>query len=198
MARGRYITATFRPAKAPVDAQGVTYSINPAAPGLKFFPCAAFRAVLSQPGCASRWREAQTAKGHAAERFGACRGCHIGAAHAGERFMRYSRWYGVQVCPRCHTGGLRMIGNRMCVSCYNRSRELRAGKNGRGNKPVELIAQAPRRLSICLSIDGRAERHHALAVGLHEPMIQTLRTAKGDVEFGFAGVWAGKQGRLFG
>jgi hypothetical protein len=197
MARGRFIAALHQPVKPPVDAEGVAYTVNPAAPGLKFFSCSAFRAVLSQPGCASRWREAQTAKGHAAERFGACRGCPIGAAHAGERFVRYSRWYGLPICPRCRTGGLRMIGNRTCVSCYNRNRELRSGRNGRGNKPVEVIANAPRNHELRVSVDGHAARVRVAAVDLFEPMIQTMRTARGEVEFGFAGVWAARQGRLF-
>jgi hypothetical protein len=178
--------AAVVPAGFPVDAAGVEYTTNPAAPGLKFFSCTAFRAILSQQGCGSRWRGAQTATGREAERYAACRGCPIGAAHAGERHVRYSRWYGVQICPRCDKGGLRMIRNRTCVSCYNRDRELKVGRNRRGNKPVEVMARAPRVHRMAVSIDGEVSLVSEPATSLKELMIQTLRTARGEVLFGRA------------
>ncbi len=167
----------------PADAESLAYTTNPAAPGLKFFLCATFRAVLSQKGCGSRWREAQSATGREAERYAACRGCPIGAAHAGEQHVRYSRWYKVQVCPRCHKGGMRMIGNRLCVSCYNRDRELKVGRNGRGNKPVELMARAPRMYQVTVKIDDETFVYSAPSVSTQELVLQTLRTARGEISF---------------
>lgn len=232
-----------QPAKPPVDAEGVAYTTNPAAPGLKFFSCTAFRAVVSQKGCADRWRLAQgpnwiagkraeaeaarraivddlVANSHgarqrdwrgkmgaarnranavatAADGFEKCRGCPIGAAHAGERFVRYSRWYGVQFCPRCHTGGLRMIGNRTCVSCYNRNREVKAGRNGRGNKPVELLTRAPQMHELRVYVDGEPRTVRGMASSGLELQLQTLRTMRGEIEFDWNGAPESRQGRLF-
>lgn len=181
----------------PRAAAGVSYETNPAAPALKFFRCEPLRAVLSQPGCAQRWREAQAATGQVAERYQACRGCPIGAAHAGADYIRYSPLYGISICPRCRRGTTRMIANRRCVSCYNRAREIASGKNARGNAPVELLQAPPHPIEYLVSINGRARRARAEAVDLLEPVLQTLRTAKGEVVFAFAGPLTLRQGRLF-
>jgi hypothetical protein len=198
MAHARNITVIARPANPPEDARGVVYAEDVAAPGLKFFRCDTHRANLSQRGCAERWITAQNAKGHAAERFAACRGCPIGAAHAGEQPVRYSWLYGQAICPRCRRGGFRMISNRICVSCRNREYELARGYNGRGNKPTELMAKAPRYFEMKIEIDGVARRKRGHGVDLQEPMLQALRTTKGDLAFAFQGPSAMlRQGRLF-
>lgn len=181
----------------PRDAEGVAYIADAAAPGLKFFRCDPLRANLSQGGCAQRWREAQAATGQLAERFQSCRGCAVGASHAGEDFVRYSPLYGVSICPRCRRGTTRMIGGRVCVSCYNRAREIQAGKNARGNTPVELLANAPRPVEFYLVVNGRARRARVEAVDLVEPILHILRTTKGEVAFGFAAPRTLRQGRLF-
>lgn len=176
------------PTSAPQPAPGVVYAENAIAPGLKFFRCDAYRASLSMPGCASRWRESQVAIGEAADKFAACRGCPIGALHAGYAPIRYSRHYGLSICPRHGGGTTRMIGNRRCVSCYNREREMDAGKNARGNAPVELMERPLHTLEIRLVIDGVTRRlRDRKTSGLAETMIQALRTTKGELEFGFAG-----------
>jgi hypothetical protein len=117
-----------------------------------------------------------------------CRSCPIGAAHAGAVHVVYSRIFGAAICPRCRRGATRMIGGKVCVSCYNRGRELSAGKNARGNAPRELQARAPRPLEIRIAIDGLATGQSVVAVDRAEVMIQALRTTKGAVEFGYAPV----------
>jgi hypothetical protein len=127
-----------------------------------------------------------------------CRSCAIGAAHAGGTHVAYSRIFGASICPRCRKGATRMIGGRVCVSCYNRGRELAKGRNGRGNRPVELMARAPATLEIRIAINGMANAERVVAVDRAEVMIQTLRTTKGAVEFGYAPPAAQfTQGRLF-
>jgi hypothetical protein len=182
-----------RPAGDPRPAPGVTYAEDTAAPGLKFFRCEPHRATLSMKGCASRWAEAQAATGQLAERMADCRSCVIGAAHAGAEHVHHSRLFGVMICPRDagdrHTGGtMRMIGNRRCVSCYNREREMKAGRNARGNVPTELLERPLHTVRYHLQVNGRAKRARMHEVsGLPEAVLQTLRTIKGDVTFAFRG-----------
>jgi hypothetical protein len=139
-------------------------------------------------GCAARWRTAQTAFGDAADRFAACRGCPIGAPHAGYAHVNYSPWYDVGICPRCAKGTTRMIGNRRCVGCYNRQREMKAGRNARGNLPIKLLERPLRRVDLLLEVDGEARRfvdHES--TGMLETIIQVLRATKGQIAFAFAG-----------
>lgn len=186
---------TTAPAGEPSEAEGVTYQANPLAPGLRFFRCEPYRATLSMPGCATRWRQAQEATGAAAESLTPCRGCKIGAAHAGERAVSYSALFGALICPRCRRGGSRMIGGRVCISCYNREREARAGKNARGTAPIKLQLRAVEYREV---VDGQARRVRAEGVvDLMEPVVQTLRTTKGETFFAFAGAMVTRQGRLF-
>jgi hypothetical protein len=86
-----------------------------------------------------------------------CRDCRIGAAHAGERHVHHSKIFDLGICPRCRRGGSRMIGGRLCVSCYNREREFKIGRNAKGTKPS--IALQPRRLGVILGYGDAAQRY---------------------------------------
>ena len=185
--------------RAPLDVEGMTYQAHAVAPGMKFFGCDAYRATLSQTSCGERWRRAQTATGYDADRVSLCRGCPIGAQHAGEKPVIYSQHFKSPVCPRCRKGATRMIGDRMCISCYNRSRELAVGKNARGNTPVRLIAERPlHTVAFRLIVNGHSTRRSVPGVvDLLEPVLQTLRTTKGDVAFAFSPRSPLSQGRLF-
>lgn len=185
--------------RAPMDAPGVTYAANSSAPGLKLFPCSRLRATMSQGGCAKRWATAQVAKGQQAEAFEACRSCAIGASHAGLAHVHHSPFYGAAICPRCEEGNTRIIGGRLCINCYNRERELLAGRNARGNRPRYVSAEAPlRSLDLRISINGRARRERIERVtGTREVVLQRLRATRGQVAFAHAGSSAGlRQGRL--
>jgi hypothetical protein len=213
MAKAHKRSTALQDTVAPVlhsrRATGVAYV---EAHGLAMFRCEPFRANLTMRGCGQRWLEAQSATGHAAERYETCRGCPIGAAHAGYDFVRYSPLYGAPICPRCRNekvdakkaggtinrGGLRMIGNRLCVSCYNRSNELRKGRNARGNLPVELMERTPRPIEFRLTVNGVARVARDSGVDTFEPMVQVLRTTKGEISFSFHGPASSlRQGRLF-
>ncbi|MFD3263161.1 hypothetical protein [Phenylobacterium ferrooxidans] len=116
-----------------------------------------------------------------------CRSCPIGAAHAGADHVHHSKLFGASICPACRTGATRMIGNKVCVSCYNRRRELRAGKNARGNAPIELMQRPVHPIEFRMAVDGRPRRVRAQGADLLEPMVQALRVTKGELAFAFVG-----------
>jgi hypothetical protein len=81
-----------------------------------------------------------------------------------------------------------MIGNRLCISDYNRSREMRAGKNARGNAPVKLLERPLHSIELMVEVDGEARRlRDRETSGMSETMVQILRTTKGEISFGFVG-----------
>lgn len=178
--------------RAPKDAPGLSYFAFIGAAGgvegvanvLKMFRCQPHQATLTQRGCARRWTEAQAAApGDPAFRI--CRGCSIGAAHAGHDPVRYSAWFGTMVCPRCREGGQRLIGGTRCVTCYNRERELATGVNGRGN-PIDL--RRHRRLqpvALRLTVNGATRHVSAVAADALEPFVAALRSTKGEIAASF-------------
>jgi hypothetical protein len=93
--------------------------------GLAVFKCEPLRSSLQPHQCADRWRNAQVGS--------ACNGCHIGAQHAGQKPkppkpMRLP-------CIRCGSTEMRLISNTLCVSCFNRTREVVKGRNAKGRFP---------------------------------------------------------------
>lgn len=212
--------STLTATAAAISAPGVEYT---EAHGLRMFRCEPHSATLTITGCAKRWRESQGSaepakvRGRSVksspERCGGppesealagircassslnvCRACPIGAAHAGAPVVRYSWMFGSGVCPRCDVGGARMIGNRRCISCYNREREMALGRNARGNIPAELLATSRLRpVSLHVIVDGQVHLKRADAVDVREPVVHVLRTTKGALAFAFAG--AGVQRR---
>ena len=192
--------------RLPKDAPGLAYEDEI---GMRFFRCDRLNAKLTQPGCANRWLQAQTGPGgeRGPAAFGAklrdealsmCRGCSVGALHAGHDPIRYSAHFGEMICPRCDKGTTRMIGGTRCVSCYNRERELAAGLNARGNIPVELLARPLRPVSLRLLVNGvTLRKRFANVSGRPEAIVQTLRTMKGDIAFAWSPPVTLRQGRLF-
>jgi hypothetical protein len=193
------LDATAEPADFR-DVPGVAYSVNPLAPALRFFECAAYRARISTVTCRSRYDQAQAAWSRKtavpgeswtdrADRLSQCRSCPTGACHSGKGYLVLSKWAHARRCARCGRGG-RIIGNRRCVSCYNRERERRTLKNARGNLPVELLANPLRVVNVLVRVDGGAVQrvHDRDTSGLAETMFQTLKTTTtGRAVFGFAG-----------
>lgn len=110
-----------------------------------------------------------------------CSRCPLGALHAGGTHVQRSEHYGAAVCPRCGCGTTRMIGNRVCVSCYNREREVSSGKNARGNKPERLAAIHA--IGLRLVVDRSFTPIESRATSTAEVVYQTLRTTKGSITF---------------
>lgn len=174
----------------PGVADGVTYTTSEAAPGLKLFRCEPYQALMSAKSCATRWAKAQAARGELGATMAACGVCAIGAAHAGHGSVHYSPHYKSPICPRCGTGTTRMIGNRLCISCYNRNREMKAGRNARGHYPVELMERPLHRVEMMVEVDGEVRRLVDLETcSTTETMIQFLRSHTGKVAFGLAPGW---------
>lgn len=100
----------------------VQYMTIAGAPG-RYFECKPFRATLSTDRCASMWKAKREQ----------CLYCPIGAAHAGAPGRM--KTVGKCTCSRCHTESSRLMSSGICVSCYNRQREVAAGRNGKGVPP---------------------------------------------------------------
>ncbi|WP_050577318.1 hypothetical protein [Pseudomonas cremoricolorata] len=130
-------------------------------PGKTHFRCDKLSATMSTTDCASR--HAQATAGD--ERMLACRFCPIGAVHAGKDDPLQAASASAKVrivgrpdnedrCTRCGRGGLRLIhsGGEICVSCWNRQREWRIGKNAKGTAPKTFTPLRTRRVG--LIVDG--------------------------------------------
>jgi hypothetical protein len=117
-------------------------SVEPVHYSASVFVCERLRATLSTAACASNFRQ-----GHAF----ACSGCPVGREHAvlfesfGEGQATKARIRGVAAqltppggtCVRCERQMPRLVRDRcLCVSCYNRERELKVGLNAKGQRPV--------------------------------------------------------------
>jgi hypothetical protein len=95
------------------------------------FNCDRLRADLSTTACARMYLD----KGALS-----CDNCPRGKVHAAKHYPkkksveRINRWGS---CARCERQGLRLVCcNCLCVSCYNRQREVRVGANAKGQNPV--------------------------------------------------------------
>lgn len=148
----------------------------------RFFACERLRANLSTASCADRWKLAQE-KG-APDRLAQCRGCKIGAEHAGVELVESNPLYSRNVCTRCHRPADRLIHDELCPSCYNRGREFVLGRNAKGTRPVKTSSLHPVTLRIAAA--GRvSDRHSALALDATEAVVAVLRSTPGVVAFAF-------------
>jgi len=93
---------------------------------------------ITEFGCANNWKRARREHADRGHALYECRGCSIGAGHAGEPTeMDAAALDGV--CVRCNRHSTRLLkGHAICVSCYNREREVRIGKDRRGRRPKSL------------------------------------------------------------
>jgi hypothetical protein len=107
----------------------VRYETKEGLPG-EYFRCERLRGSLSAVSCAQRWRAARDPKN---EVYGMCRGCPIGAAHAGQVCDNPEQ--GRKVCVRCDQPTTRLIHGLYCPSCINRQYEVEKGRNGKGAPP---------------------------------------------------------------
>ena len=97
---------------------------------------------LSTSACANQFRQARAKKPEPWSPLVTCRGCELGAQHAGVAISVVNAGQ-VQKelsgrCTRCYQRAHRMIHARLCPSCYNRGREWIVNRNARGCVPVEI------------------------------------------------------------
>lgn len=110
------------------------YFTIPELPDKPMFRCDKLNASLQVSSCASMWLSVNQPNSQASP-TSRCKGCSIGANHAGVKDASTSKITGNAMCARCHRTGSRLVGKHLCVSCWNRQREYLIGKNRRGVPP---------------------------------------------------------------
>lgn len=99
-----------------------------------YFRCERLRATLCVKTCAQRFTLAASSEANIS-----CRKCPVGAKHAGQPAPSTSLLKS-RICARCFCQSPRIVGDRLCISCYNRTLETMAGVNSRGGRPKKLAA----------------------------------------------------------
>jgi hypothetical protein len=91
---------------------------------------------LTPAACAAAWTRARRNAEADQIRLAPCVGCQVGASNAGAKVRPAApvqATASVLSCVRCgQSGGRRLVGSRLCVSCYNREREYLTGRNAKG------------------------------------------------------------------
>jgi len=151
------------------------------APGRVFFRCERQRATLSTVACQDSWRRADELSDGSHH---SCRLCPIGAVHAGEVAASMSPLKGTMTCARCHRAAGRLIGSMICVSCYNRAREVALGRNAKGTAPVKLHHLEPRSIRYKHG-DDLCRLRVRYSVDTDELIVAVLRDSKQAVVFAF-------------
>lgn len=127
---------------------------------------------LTPAACAAMWRRGKAAD--PLDSIALCQGCAIGAGHAGEPMAAPAPSVPPKVCVRCGAvcglAGPRLVPSRgVCVSCYNREREIARGADRRGKvprKPAQVAA---------LRVDADGAMVHRQAAGRVELTLWALR-----------------------
>lgn len=104
----------------------------------QYFDCPNGVGMFSVQTCARLYGEAMSLHGLREGLRITCRSCPVGAVHSGREpsLTLVSRMLGSTSCSRCHSASRRMIRGSICVSCYNREREVLIGRNSKGGRPV--------------------------------------------------------------
>lgn len=157
-------------------------------PGQQHFECSRLCGSVSTEWCAQQWREVSALPANTWHpRWVSCGKCEIGAIHAGvapdKRPPVISE---MRVCLRCLRDERRIIHGCLCVSCYNRQREYRAGRNAKGNRPVKHPVLSDVRLATVRLADGsRSEVTVGGCASLLEAVLRALRDAGPGVGVSF-------------
>jgi len=169
---------------APVPYQGIAYfEMADLLPGVKHFMCTKLKSTLSVESCADRYQKANL-DAPESDRYFTCRNCPIGAAHSGHTAPNTHKFRGMTICGRCHRGATRLIGKHLCISCYNRSREIALGRNAKGTVPMNL-ASLERRSITYRAGDVVKTRVLDKSVDMTELMVAVFRDESNSVTFGF-------------
>jgi hypothetical protein len=148
------------------------------------FDCAKRRMRLTVSGCAKLWTSANDPESRPAKFEGrfACLACPIGAANAGQYISPTAAVVEALrcTCARCLRPSDRIIKARLCISCYNRERELLIGRNAKGRPPRLKLS----RLRVVVVEAGVPRTVEQTALSLLEIILATARTATGSISFG--------------
>ena len=128
---------------------------------------------LTEQSCADSWRIANKND----ERMQICRGCEIGAQHAGEPVANII--YKSNECIRCGRYGFgRKMNNGLCISCYNRSNEIYRGLNGKRHVPQKCKLYV-----ILLIVNGQPKKIHVGKSQLVECILRTFQDGNSDISW---------------
>lgn len=163
-----------------LHSDSLSYRELPGIPGT-YFTCPYGMGTLSVSSCAKSWEQSRTPEAIRKGIRYQCRTCPFGAIHAGEKpkglSIRERR-----VCARCLRQADRLIRGCICVSCYNREREVLIGRNSKGSTPVRCRKIYSKALMFV--VDGKVVMrqfdHVASAV---EAMTTAIRQERGEVMF---------------
>lgn len=187
-----------------MSASEIQYFEFPELPGQKRFRCGVLSATLAVGDCAKRWLDAKHVGPES--RLHRCRGCPLGAVHAGHADEPQA--FKSKVCARCTVPSFRLIKGNLCPSCYNRERELRKGAvayvaqprnvwNGDDAKRRTHVVQTFR--ARCGVIDSHGPRIFEADVAhpleLH---IRAMRSSSEPVRLCFVGPYPGPIDEYFG
>lgn len=125
---------------------------------------------LSPAACAQNWRRAKKAAPWDALRV--CRGCEIGAGHAGEAPTPAAPTD--RECLRCGATDKRLVRDQICISCYNRERELLTGRYRRQAPPQGLQV-----MQLRVYVVGQPAPLHVHAASLAEALRVAARRQPG-------------------
>jgi hypothetical protein len=164
---------------------------------LEMFTCERLHARMTVNACARQWLKANTATDRHGKRVEPppwdslhhCLRCPVGAQRCGRTIDPIADAVAAlkPICPRCLRVADRIVNARgerpLCVSCYNRDREVRIGKNAKGGVPVLTLAKL-RPVAIQV-IDGDQTRIVRMdrAASEAELIINICKKAKGPLIF---------------
>lgn len=160
-------------------------------PGKRHFSCKKLCAIMSTDDCVDRHARATAGD----DRMSACRSCPIGAAHSGKVDPLRAPSTSAKVsiigrpdsgtrCTRCGRSDLRIIhsGGGLCISCWNRQREWKIGRDRRGLAPKTYLPPRPRRVGIV--VDGEpCYRVVAQTQNDAEPLARCIREIPDGLAF---------------
>ena len=153
------------------------------APG-RYFSCPAGMGTLSDKACGDSYKLSWLPESIACSRRFKCRDCNVGRVHAGEAVKKSSQFFSKVFCCRCERSANRLIHGSVCISCYNRERELKIGKNARGTVPIGLKPLYPVTLLIADETTVSVRRFDAVA-GIKEAVLTYARSHDEQFQFGW-------------
>jgi hypothetical protein len=168
----------------------VVYETHPDAPG-QYFRCARY-GLMNTDACSRNFGAAQELKNK--ERLAGCLGCQTGRLHSGKAIPKKIESLPASTCVRCRRdpinesqyrdtrqGRIRMVCKGvLCVSCFNREREVILGKNSRGTKPRLQLKP----LVVDYSVDGATTQLKIpRATGTEEAFARADRLTKGREQY---------------
>lgn len=132
---------------------------------------------LTPAACATMWRRGKRCA-DMSDPLWPCSGCPIGAQHAGEA---PDRGIGAidSVCSRCLRPAGKFVRG-VCVSCYNREREVRVGRDRRGHRP-QFAAPTPLAVQVLTRSQTRLQTRAALSVV--EVMVHSAKGSREPLAF---------------